>query len=171
MLKLQYLGHLIRRADSLEKTLMLGKTEGRRRGQQKMRRSEASPTEFEQTLEDSEGQGSLTCSCPWATVRGLYIVHVCTQSDMTQAQNKNNYQFSGKYMDKGTEKLFSKLVVPSFLGTRDWCPGRQFFYSQGLWMWLLDDSRVLYLLCMYFYHYYIVMYNEIIIQVNMMQNH
>ena len=38
-------------------------------------------------------------------------------------------------------------------------------------MWLLDDSRVLYLLCMYFYHYYIVMYNEIIIQVNMMQNH
>ena len=39
MLKLQYSGHLIRRADSLEKTLMLGKTEGRRiRGQQKMRR-------------------------------------------------------------------------------------------------------------------------------------
>ena len=31
MLKLQYFGHLIRRADSLEKTLMLGKTEGRRR--------------------------------------------------------------------------------------------------------------------------------------------
>ena len=31
-LKLQYLGHLMRRADSLEKTLMLGKTEGRRRG-------------------------------------------------------------------------------------------------------------------------------------------
>ena len=30
-LKLQYFGHLIRRADSLEKTLMLGKTEGRRR--------------------------------------------------------------------------------------------------------------------------------------------
>ena len=32
MLKLQYLGHLMRRADSLEKTPMLGKTEGRRRG-------------------------------------------------------------------------------------------------------------------------------------------
>ena len=31
-LKLQYFGHLIRRTDSLEKTLMLGKTEGRRRG-------------------------------------------------------------------------------------------------------------------------------------------
>ena len=38
MLKLQHCGHVIRRADSLEKTLMLGKTEGRRRrGQQRMR--------------------------------------------------------------------------------------------------------------------------------------
>ena len=36
-LKLQYSGHLMRRADSLEKTLMLGKIEGRRRGQQRMR--------------------------------------------------------------------------------------------------------------------------------------
>ena len=37
-LKLQYLGHLMRRADSLEKTLMLGKIEGRRRrGQQRIR--------------------------------------------------------------------------------------------------------------------------------------
>ena len=37
-LKLQYLGHLMRRADSLEKTLMLGRFEGRRRrGRQKMR--------------------------------------------------------------------------------------------------------------------------------------
>ena len=38
MLKLQYSGHLMRRTDSLEKTLMLGKIEGRRRrGQQRMR--------------------------------------------------------------------------------------------------------------------------------------
>ena len=38
MLKLQYFGHLMRRTDSLEKTLMLGKIEGkRRRGQQRMR--------------------------------------------------------------------------------------------------------------------------------------
>ena len=36
-LKLQYFGHLMRRTDSLEKTLMLGKIEGRRRGQQRMR--------------------------------------------------------------------------------------------------------------------------------------
>ena len=37
MLKLQYFGHLMRRADSLEKMLILGKIEGRRRGRQRMR--------------------------------------------------------------------------------------------------------------------------------------
>ena len=36
-LKLQYFGHLMQRTDSFEKTLMLGKIEGRRRGQQRMR--------------------------------------------------------------------------------------------------------------------------------------
>ena len=36
-LKLQYLGHLLQRADSLEKTLMLGRIEGRRRRRQRMR--------------------------------------------------------------------------------------------------------------------------------------
>ena len=38
MLKLQYFDHLMQRANSLEKTLMLGKTEGGRRGRQRMRR-------------------------------------------------------------------------------------------------------------------------------------
>ena len=37
MLKLQYFGHLMQRTDSLEKTLILGKIEGKRRGQQRMR--------------------------------------------------------------------------------------------------------------------------------------
>ena len=37
MLKLQYFGHLVQRADSLEKTLMLGKTEGKRSEQQRMK--------------------------------------------------------------------------------------------------------------------------------------
>ena len=36
-MKLQYFGHLIQRVDSLEKALMLGKIEGRRRGRQRMR--------------------------------------------------------------------------------------------------------------------------------------
>ena len=67
-LKLWYFGHLMQRADSLEKTLMLGKVkERRRRGWQKMRwlGSSLSGHESEQTLGDSEGQGILSCCSPW----------------------------------------------------------------------------------------------------------
>ena len=68
-LKLQYFGHLMRRVDSLEKTLMLGKIEGkRRRGQQRTRWLNSiwlSGCGFEQTLGNSEGQGSLVCCSPW----------------------------------------------------------------------------------------------------------
>ena len=66
-LKLQYFGHLMGRADSLEMTLMLGKIEGRkRRGLERMRRLDGitdlmDTHEFELTLGNSEGQGSLVC--------------------------------------------------------------------------------------------------------------
>ena len=50
MLTLQYLGRLMRRADSLEKTLMLGKTKGRRRGQQKMRWLDGIPDSMDMSL-------------------------------------------------------------------------------------------------------------------------
>ena len=68
--KLQYFGHLFRRADSLEKTLMLGKIEGRRRRgmiEDEMAgwHHRLNGHEFEQTLGDSEGQGSLSCCSPW----------------------------------------------------------------------------------------------------------
>ena len=50
-LKLQYFGHLMRRADSLEKTLMLGKIEGRRRkGQQRMRWLDGIPDSMDMSL-------------------------------------------------------------------------------------------------------------------------
>ena len=59
-LKLQSFGHLMQRTESLEKTLMLGKTEGgRRRGRQRMRWLDGH--EFEQALELADGQGSLAC--------------------------------------------------------------------------------------------------------------
>jgi len=68
-LKLQYFGYLMWRDDSLEKLLMLGETEGkRRRGQQRKRwHHQLSGREFAQTLEVSEGQGSLECCSPWGT--------------------------------------------------------------------------------------------------------
>ena len=49
-LKLQYFGHLMQRTDSLEKTLMLGKIEGRRRGQQRMRWSDRIPNSMDMNL-------------------------------------------------------------------------------------------------------------------------
>ena len=71
-LKLQYFGHLMRRDNSLEKTLMLGKTEGkRRRGptEDEMvgwhRRHDGH--ESEATSGDGEGQGSLQCRYGVAT--------------------------------------------------------------------------------------------------------
>ena len=68
--KLQYTGHLMWRADSLEKTLMLGMIEiKRRREQQRLRwlagSTDSMDTEFEQTPGDSEGLGSLACCSPW----------------------------------------------------------------------------------------------------------
>ena len=67
-LKLQYFGHLMQRTDSLEKTLMLGKTEGRRRrGRQRMRWLDGitDSVEFEQAPGDGAGQGSLACCSLW----------------------------------------------------------------------------------------------------------
>ena len=83
-LKLQYSGHLKQKADLLEKILILGKIEGkRRRGQQRRRWLDSitySVAMAEQTLGDSEGQGSLACCSPWG----------CKESDTTKPLNNNN---------------------------------------------------------------------------------
>ena len=67
--KLQYFGHLMQRTDSLEKTLMLGKIEGRkRRGWQRMRWMEASLNQWTWVWVNSGswcGQGSLACCNPY----------------------------------------------------------------------------------------------------------
>ena len=67
ILKIQYFGHVMQRTDSLEKSLMLGKIEGRwRRGRQRMRWLDGitDSMDMSQTLVDSEGQGSLACCSP-----------------------------------------------------------------------------------------------------------
>ena len=69
MLKLQYFDHLLPRTDSLEKTLMLGKIEcKRRRGQEDEMvgwHHRLNGHEFEQALEVGDGQGGLACCSPW----------------------------------------------------------------------------------------------------------
>ena len=69
-LKLQYFGHLMRRTDSLEKTLMLGKVVGRRRrGRQRMRWLGGIIGSMDLCLSKllgvSDGQGGMACCSPW----------------------------------------------------------------------------------------------------------
>ena len=91
-LKLQYFGHLMGKADSLEKTLVLGKIEGRRRrGWQRMRWLDGwhhwlNGHEFEQTPGDSNGHRKLARCNP----RGQ------EESDMTERQNNNNKPILGR---------------------------------------------------------------------------
>ena len=81
-LKLQYFGHLMRRADSLEKILMLGKIEGGRRGQQRMRwldgitdSMDMSLSKLQEIVEHREAWGA--AHSPW----------VCKKSDTTEQLN------------------------------------------------------------------------------------
>ena len=81
-LKLQYFGHLMQRTDSLEKTLMLGKIEGRkRRGWQRMRCLDGITDSMDASLRKlmgvGEGQGSLEYCSPWSH----------KESDMTKRLN------------------------------------------------------------------------------------
>ena len=81
-LKLQYFGHLMQRTDSFEKTLMLGKIEGRRRrgtteDEMVGWHHRLDGHEFEKTPGVGDGQGSLACCSPWG----------CRKLDRTEQLN------------------------------------------------------------------------------------
>ena len=73
-LKLQYFGHLLRRADLFEKTLMLRKIEGRRRRGQQDKMVGWHHQVDEHEFEQAPGVGSLLCCSPWG----------CKESDTTE---------------------------------------------------------------------------------------
>ena len=101
-LKLQYFGHLMESVDSLEKTLMLAKIEGRRRrGQQRMRWLDGITDSINMNLSELQEmvkQRSLACYSPCS----------CKQSDMTERLNNNNLKSSST---PNTLLLFSHPVM------------------------------------------------------------
>ena len=103
MLKLQHFGHLMQTADSLEKTLMLGKTEGKRRNRHEMVRQhyQLNGHESEQTPEDSDGQGGLACCSPWG----------CKESD-TNLATEQQWKFKHTHTHTHTHTHIFKEETP-----------------------------------------------------------
>ena len=110
MLKLQYFGHLMRRTDCLEKTLMLGKIEGRKRRRWQMDEivgwhQQLDGHEFEQALGVGDGQGSLACCSPWGH----------KESDLTEQLTEQDCQPL-----KGRDFVFSATQGTSSILFANW---------------------------------------------------
>ena len=126
MLKLQYFDYLMGRADSLEKTLMLGKIEGRRRrGQQRMRwldgitdSKDMSLSKLQELVKDRED-----CS-PWS----------CKESDTTWRLN-NNHKINTNIQTKICSWMFIAVL---FIIIKNWRQPR--WTSTGKWINLWNTS-------------------------------
>ena len=115
-LKFQHFGHLVQRADSLENTLMVGKTEGRRRRgwEDKMIgwHDQLNGHEFELTLGDGERQRSLACCNTWG----------CKESDTTELLNNNNKRMKRQAIN--WRVCISSSVISDSLPPHGLCPAR-----------------------------------------------
>ena len=130
-LKLQYFGHMMGRADSLEKTLILGKIEGRRRRErQRMRwfqwHHQLNGHELQQTPGDDEGQRSLVCCCPWDR----------KESDMTWWLNSNSNNKNWTY-----SPIAIKVTVSGWLSSLP-SPKQYFLEPAHLWQSELKYTEV-----------------------------
>ena len=95
-LKLQYFGHLMRRADLLENTLMLGQIEGkRRRGQQRMRSLDGitdsvdvSLSKIQEMVKDGEAKrSSVLGDCEWVTSEFQEVYSSCKRKSKAGGQD------------------------------------------------------------------------------------
>ena len=127
-LKLQYFGHLIRRTDSLEKTLRLGQIEdGRRREQQRMRWLDGITDSMDMSLNKlrgvDDGQGGLVCCSPWG----------CKESDTTERLNWLSRMLSTSDIEMGVVKVTLLFVSVTWQEHRRW-------HAEGHLIWGLFPS-------------------------------
>ena len=109
-LKLQYFGHLMQRADSLEKTLKLRKMEGRRRrgwqddmvGWHHL----LNGNEFEQTPRDSEGQENLICCSPW----GCKELNITEQLNNNKGKKEQRIRMGGNLSSKFCKRSILRIL-------------------------------------------------------------
>ena len=144
MLKLQYFGHLMQRAISLEKTLMLGKMEGRRRrGWQRMRWLDGiilNGHELEQAPGVGDWQGSLGCCSPWGCrVRHNWVTALnwtdkrpgslkkgslkLWEKTKSLMEGKQSQGFRGRPWDMSVAQTVKNL--PAVRETRIWSVGQE----------------------------------------------
>ena len=112
MLKLQYFGHLMRSTDALEKTLMLGKIEGRRRGRQRMwwldgitDSTDMRMSKFRESVMDREAwcvavhgvAKSQTCLRDWTELNQGLLAYTTQIRTMTDCSGKEKYAMSQKW--------------------------------------------------------------------------
>ena len=129
-LKFQYFGHLIRRADSLEKTLMLGKTE--RQGEKGMTEDEMvgwhhwlNGRDFEPALGNGEEQGSLVCYSSWDH-KGL----------VTTEQLNNIYVYIHMYIS-----VTLQCLIFGFENQTSPLDGFQSIEDAGPWGWIFKGFQ------------------------------
>ena len=136
LISFQYFGYLMRRADSLEKTLILGKIEGRRRRRwQRMRWLDGITNghEFHQTPGDSEGQGRLACCSPWG----------CKESDTTSAAEQQLFHIFQQEWDtlRSYVSLLPDPVYPFFSLDCFLAHGRHMIIMGGMNEWVNSQER------------------------------